>query len=280
MLSRFPTLFVAHGGGPMPLLGVDKETKAHLESVRSYLPAKPLAVLVVTAHWEASPVRVTSGQKPGMLYDYYGFPPESYEFRFEAPGDPELAATVRDLLLDKGVDCDLDADRDYDHGVFVPGLLAFPEADVPFVALSLHPSLDAGLHLEIGRALRPLRDRGVLILGSGMSFHNMRAFQLKKGRNAHQPKNSVGAAFDAALAETLVDSPSAEERNNKLAQWTTLPEARFAHPREEHLLPLMVCAGAADDHDTPSRIFHDSILGASVSAFQFAPNSSSSSSST
>ena len=245
----------------MPLLGVDMKTRAHLESISSLIsPSKPRAVLVVTAHWEADPVRVMAKARPGMFFDYYGFPAESYEYEFLAEGDPGLAATVKSLLSDAKIDCDLDADRDYDHGVFVPGLLAYPKGDVPFVAMSLHASLDADTHLDIGRALSPLRDDGVLILASGMSFHNMRKFNSKT--------QVAGAVFDKALSEAVM-TKTASTRAHALRHWATLPDARDAHPREEHLLPLLVAAGATDDRDTPHRIFHDTLLGAQVSAFHF-----------
>eukprot|EP00634_Sargassococcus_sp_CCMP2135_P007126 CAMPEP_0198658098 /NCGR_PEP_ID=MMETSP1467-20131203/22421_1 /TAXON_ID=1462469 /ORGANISM="unid. sp., Strain CCMP2135" /LENGTH=268 /DNA_ID=CAMNT_0044394351 /DNA_START=51 /DNA_END=857 /DNA_ORIENTATION=- len=263
------TLFVAHGGGPMPILGMDPITKAHLQSVQAHLPEKPKAVLVVSAHWEADPVRVQSSAKPGMFFDYYGFPEESYAYKYDAPGSPELAAKVQKLLQSKDIPCELDAGRDYDHGVFVPMMLAFPEHDVPVLELSVHASLDAAKHLAIGAALKPLRDDGVLILGSGMSFHNMAAFR-RGGRGTELGSDSrVGDDFDEALTKTLLDAKTHAARVAALAEWTALPGARDAHPREEHLLPLMVVVGAADDRDAPSRYFSDSILNAAVSAFKF-----------
>ena len=264
MLPRLPTLFVAHGGGPLPLLGVDKETQTHLKSLQSHVGVKPKAVLVVSAHWESSPVKVMASPKPGMLFDYYGFPPETYEYKYEAPGDPVLAQQIKELLNGAAIKCDLDATRDFDHGVFVPGLLAYPDADIPFVALSLDSSMDPKTHLAIGAALKPLRDQGVLIIGSGMSFHNLKKFQMK-GRNAGAPL--VGQAFDTALTDALAKSKPL--RDAALLDWTKLPEARLSHPREEHFIPLLVAAGAAGDDDIASRIFHDSILGAAVSAFKF-----------
>jgi len=266
------TVFVAHGGGPMPLLGQDPTIKAHLESIQKQLPSKPRAVLVVTAHWEAEPVRVMAAEKPGMLFDYYGFPDESYRYDYAAPGDPELAAKIRNLLADANIPCDLDASRDYDHGVFVPCMLAFPDADVPVVALSLDASLSSSKHLAIGAALKPLRDDGVLILGSGMSYHNMAGFRRSSttGKfSSDRTQQTVSDDFDEALAKAVLEAPSHAARVASLVEWSKLPGARDAHPREEHLLPLFVVAGAADDSDAPARFFHDAVLNATVSAFSF-----------
>lgn len=256
---RMPTIYLAHGGGPMPLLGMDDACRAHLESIRELVPEKPKAIVVVSAHWESNPISVTSHASPDLLFDYYGFPPESYKYKYEAPGSPELSRRVQELLA--GFGCSADAKRGWDHGVFVPLLLAYPDADIPVVELSLHASLDPETHLNVGKALAPLRDEGVLILASGMSFHNMRAFS--KGS-----QKGVGQSFDDDLY-TIVRLDS-KERYQKLKSWTTsLREARFSHPREEHFLPLLVAAGAADHDDKSHRIFNDNILGARVSAFAF-----------
>jgi len=258
----------------MPLLGAEKATRQHLQALPAELAGvKPRAIVVISAHWEEAPaVKVLSNPKPPMLYDYYGFPAESYEYKYNAPGDPDLASRIRDLLAKESIPCELDADRGYDHGVFVPLLLAYPAADVPVVAVSLHASLDPALHLRMGEALAPLRDDNILILASGMSFHNMRLFRMggfsSKAATAEQP--AAGAAFDDALTAAVLDTDRAK-RNAALLEWTRLPGAREAHPREEHFMPLLVAAGTATDMDAapPQRFFHDTILGARVSAFRF-----------
>ena len=259
-----PTLFVCHGGGPFPLqeppVGGAALTE-HLRAISTELPEKPKAILVISAHWEdGDKVAVTASVQPPMLFDYYGFPPHTYEYQYNAPGDPALASRVCSLLTTSGHQCRLDETRGFDHGVFVPLMLAYPAADIPVVCVSLHRSLDAKLHLSMGRALRPLRDEGVLVIGSGMSFHNMRAFD---GSGA-----PAGARFDEALvaAVTTGEHPA---RATSLAAWTSLPDARECHPREEHLLPLMVAAGAATDEEPATRTFGGIYMGVVLSSFRF-----------
>jgi aromatic ring-opening dioxygenase catalytic subunit (LigB family) len=193
-----------------------------------------------------------------MLYDYYGFPPESYRITWPAPGDPTLAARVRELLSSAGFDTAADAQRGFDHGTFVPLKLTYPQADVPTVQLSLKRGLDPKEHLAIGRALRPLRDEGVFIVGSGMTYHNLRAF--------HASARPIAESFDAWLRETI--ALPASERDARLMQWESAPAARQAHPREEHLLPLMVIAGAAGD-DRGTVAYNGTIVGLRLSAHHF-----------
>jgi len=262
---RMPVVFVPHGGGPWPFVEMgfppdDVATLAdYLRSVRDVPPAPPRALLVVSAHWEAPVPTVMTSEHPPMLYDYYGFPPESYTLTWPAPGSPALAARVRTLLGDAGIDTASDAARGYDHGTFVPLKLTYPDADVPAVQLSLKEGLDPVEHIAIGRALAPLRDEGVFIVASGMTFHNLRAFR--------DPRAApVSEAFDGWLRESLVLDAGA--RNDRLAQWTSAPAARAAHPREEHLIPLMVAAGAAGD-DRAEVAFNDTFSGLRLSAYHF-----------
>jgi aromatic ring-opening dioxygenase catalytic subunit (LigB family) len=194
-----------------------------------------------------------------MLYDYYGFPPESYTITWPAPGSPSLAARVRALLGEAGIDTAADAARGYDHGTFVPLKLTYPEADIPAVQLSLREGLDPAEHVAIGRALEPLRDEGIFIVASGMTFHNLRAFRDPRA-------GAVSEAFDAWLRESLVLAPDA--RDERLARWTSAPAARAAHPREEHLIPLMVAAGAAGQ-DRAVVAFNDTFTGIRLSAYHF-----------
>jgi aromatic ring-opening dioxygenase catalytic subunit (LigB family) len=260
-----PVVFVPHGGGPWPFVemgfprdDVDRLT-AYLRSVRSVPSARPDALLVVSAHWEEAVPTVMTSEHPPILYDYYGFPPESYTLTWPAPGAPRLASRVRELLSDAGVESAADAERGFDHGTFIPLKLTYPDADVPAIQLSLKRGLDPVEHVAIGRALAPLRDEGVFIIGSGMTFHNLRAFR--------DPRAApVAEAFDAWLRETMtLDS---EERNHRLEQWASAPSARAAHPREEHLLPLMVVAGAAGD-DRAVVAFNDTFTGLRLSAYHF-----------
>ena len=265
MSTRRPVVFVPHGGGPWPFVEMgfppdDVATLAgYLRSVRDLPPEPPRALLVGSAHWEAPVPTVMTSPHPPMLYDYYGFPPESYAITWPAPGSPELAAQVQRLLAGAGIDTAADATRGYDHGTFVPLKLTYPEAGVPAVQLSLKEGLDPSEHIAIGRALQPLRDDGVFIVASGMTFHNLRAFRDPRAK-------PVSEAFDAWLRESLVLDAGA--RNQRLAHWTTAPAARAAHPREEHLIPLMVAAGAAGE-DRAVVAFNDTFTGLRLSAYHF-----------
>jgi aromatic ring-opening dioxygenase catalytic subunit (LigB family) len=219
------------------------------------LPEKPKAVLVISAHWEAPVPTLQTAARPPLLFDYSGFPPATYELKWPAPGAPELASRVRTLVGESAID----AERGYDHGAFVPLMVAWPQHDVPTLQLSLIAGLDPQRHLELGRALQPLRDEGVLIVGSGMSFHNMRGFGTTEG-------HATSEVFDdwlrnAALAPRVV-------RERALTDWVHAPAARVAHPREEHLLPLHVVVGAAGD-DQGAHVFSGSFGGARISAFRY-----------
>src|SRR5690606_11183733 len=179
MSSTLPTYFLSHGGGPWPFMQDDygaahARLRAALAAIPAALPQAPRAVLAVSGHWEEPEVAVTAHSAPPMLYDYYGFPPHTYEVTYPAPGDPALARRVQELLGHAGFDARLDAERGYDHGAFVPLAVMYPRADVPVIQLSLHSSLDPETHLRMGLALAPLRGEGVLIVGSGMSYHNLR----------------------------------------------------------------------------------------------------------
>ena len=223
------------------------------------LGRRPRAIVVISSHWETREVTVNTGAAPGLIFDYQGFPPHTYELRYDAPGSPELATRIVELLREHGVAAASDTTRGYDHGVFVPLLLVAPEANIPIVQLSLVAGLDPAQHLAIGAALAPLRREDVLIVGSGMSYHNLRAF--------FQPGDAVGAKeFDAWLSEAVRADP--ETRRARLRDWQDAPGARQAHPREEHLLPLHVVAGAAGD-DAGTRVFGECIMGAEISGYRF-----------
>lgn len=241
-MARMPVVFIPHGGGPWPFvdMGLDQrdvaDLSAYLRSVAQVPPEPPKALLVVSAHWEERVPTVMTSAKPPMYYDYYGFPPASYTIQWPSPGSPALAARVRELLGGAGLETAEDPARGFDHGTFVPLKLTYPNAEVPTIQLSLVSGLDPGKHLAMGRALAPLRDEGVFIVGSGMTFHNLRAF-----RDPRAP--AVAETFDAWLRDTIALDP--EERDRRLTRWAEAPAARLAHPREEHLVPLHVVAGAA-----------------------------------
>lgn len=243
MNAKTDILFLSHGGGPMPLLGDPghREMVDRLGEIADTL-RKPDAILLISAHWEASEPTITSGARPPLIYDYHGFPPESYRIEYPAPGEPELAGQVHSVLGQAGLPARLDDERGFDHGLFVPLKIMYPDADVPCVQLSLVNSLDAGLHLAIGQALQALDYKNLLVIGSGFSFHNMRAF-FTPNTDDVRARNQ---AFEDWLEETCTDAGMDEsERANRLAHWSQAPYARFCHPREEHLLPLHVCYGLA-----------------------------------
>ena len=264
--ARQPSIFLPHGGGPCFFMDWTwgpaetwQPTQRFLEGLAASLPAPPRALLVVTAHWEEPVFTAAANPTPGLIYDYSGFPEHTYRLQWPAPGDPALAARAADLLQKGGVPAAVDAERGFDHGVFVPMKVAFPEAKIPTVALSLAAGLDPELHLAAGRALAPLRDEGVFIVASGMSFHNLRAYF---GRETTEKAR----VFDDWLTETV--ARGGQERAKGLAAWREAPFATFAHPREEHLLPLMVAAVAGGD--APGRkIFGDEPMAAALSAYRF-----------
>lgn len=263
--KRLPTLYIPHGGGPCFFVDPPPTDPhmwdglaAYLRGIDATLGVRPKAALVVSAHWEAALPTLNVAAKPGLLFDYYGFPEHTYRLRYPVSGAPDLAVRVRGLLADAGFDSAVDGRRGLDHGVFVPFLLIYPDADVPILQLSLHRSLDPALHLQLGRALAPLREQGVLIVGSGMSYHNLAAMFSGGGAAA-------AASFDAWLTDAIGDPATREAR---LVAWRTAPGGRESHPRQEHLIPLMVAAGAAP-RDAGRRTFSESIAGKAISGFQF-----------
>jgi aromatic ring-opening dioxygenase catalytic subunit (LigB family) len=262
---RMPTVYLPHGGGPWPWVHVPFGSAAELDALKRYLidvaripGERPKALLVISAHWEEDVPTLMTAARPPMLYDYYGFPPESYLLEWPAPGAPELATRVRALLESQRLAVATDPDRGYDHGTFVPLKLAYPNADIPVLQLSLVRGLDPARHLELGRALAPLRDEGVFIVGSGMSYHNLRAF--------HPSAAPAALAFDTWLRDAVLREPA--ERDAALAAWTEAPSARAVHPREEHLLPLMIVAGAAGA-DRAQLGFDGTVNNLRLSAFHF-----------
>jgi aromatic ring-opening dioxygenase catalytic subunit (LigB family) len=239
---RFPTIFINHGGGPMPLLGRQQLLVSHMkQAAELHIPSRPKSIIVLSAHWEADPIQITNYNRPLPLYfDYYGFPPETYKYEYSPPAAPDLSMKIQKLLKEHGIDSQLEDKRGFDHGAFVPLLIMYPDADIPVVAVSMHASLDAEKNIMIGQALQPLREEGVLIVGSGYSFHNLRAFF-----NPTTASQKASKDFNEWLKATITKSNSAEEVKEGLVRWEQAPSARMCHPREEHLLPLFMVAAAA-----------------------------------
>jgi aromatic ring-opening dioxygenase catalytic subunit (LigB family) len=262
--EKMPVYFLSHGGGPWPFVDSMRlqyaRTEQALRALPGRLPATPTAVLVVTAHWETPEFSVSTGEHPPMLYDYGGFPANTYQVQYPAPGSPALAGRVAALLSENGIPVRQDAGRGFDHGTFVPLALIYPDANVPVVMLSIKSSYDPAEHIRVGRALQPLRDEGVLIIGSGLNYHNMRGF----GR---PESTAVAETFDAYLNQAI-GQPAADARDAMLVDWESAPGARLAHPHEDHLLPLMVVAGAAGD-DAGHQVFIETVMQIPMASYEF-----------
>ncbi|MGD9809978.1 MAG: class III extradiol ring-cleavage dioxygenase [Sphingobium sp.] len=268
-----PALFIPHGGGPCFFLNPDgscppvwEDMRAYLAQIVTSLPERPRAILLISAHWIEPRFTVHIGEHPDLLFDYYGFPAHTYDLRWDAAGAPDVARRAADMLSAAGFETGMEAARGWDHGVFVPMMVSLPDADIPVAQLSLLApdrgmDFDAIAHIRAGKALAPLRDEGVLIIGSGMSFHNLR---LRDGS-----VQQMADTFDAALAEAATD-PDPARRADRLAHWAALPHARIAHPPggEEHLIPLMMVAGAGGDSPAVQE-FRDRVIGWTVSAFRY-----------
>jgi aromatic ring-opening dioxygenase catalytic subunit (LigB family) len=266
LMPEFPTYFVSHGGGPWPFMKdqfgqMFHQLETSLQDIPRQLGATPKAVLMISGHWEEEDFTVSASPNPPMIYDYSGFPAHTYEVKYSAPGEPELAMRVQLLIQGAGHSVHLDPNRGFDHGTFTVMYPMYPQAQIPVVQLSLKQGYDPKLHLEVGRALAPLRKEGVLIIGSGLSYHNLSNF----GPNAA----SVSRQFDDWLQQTLVQSEPTQ-RVEQLIHWAKAPAARLAHPQEDHLLPLMVAVGAAQNEPGVC-VYHDENLFGSVvsSSFRF-----------
>lgn len=262
--ARLPTYFISHGGGPWPWL--DGPYRKQYDRLHESLQriareaGRPRAILVVSGHWEEDRFTVQSSPAPGMIYDYGGFPPHTYRIRYGSPGAPEVAQRVKSLLEAAGIPAALDPQRGYDHGTFTPLQSMYPDAGVPVLQLSIKHGYDPEEHLAVGRALAPLRDEGVLIVGSGLSYHNLRQF----GPAARAPSE----AFDGWLWSAMQAPPP--ERSQALREWSAAPAARIAHPQEDHLVPLMVAVGAAESEPV-ERVYHEQgfMGGVTASSYRF-----------
>ena len=260
--SKTQIIYFSHGGGPLPILG-DAGHKAMVDFM-TRLPAqltKPDVILVISAHWEENVTTLTGSQSPAMYYDYYGFPDKAYEITYLAPGSPEFANRIAELLTKNNIPTRIDPQRGFDHGLFIPLKLMYPAADIPCLQLSLIRGLNPAMHIALGRALRDLKNENILVVGSGFSFHNMNAF-IWGGIGTPDPANDL---FQNWLIDVCTGPITQAEREQRLIEWEQAPSARYCHPREEHLLPLHVCLGMADK---PAKlIFDDQILGKRGIAF-------------
>ena len=256
-MTSMPTLFLSHGAPP---LVDDERWVAQLKAWAADLP-RPEAILVVSAHWESAPLTIGS-TVPGtpLTYDFGGFPARYYQTTYDSPVAPDLAQKVAALMPDDEAVTSA-PHRRLDHGAYVPLTVMYPDAEVPVLQLSIVDGYDPEAHLAVGRAIAPLRDEGVLIVGSGLSYHNLREF----GPTGAAPS----AAFDGWLRETLVESDPAE-RVRRLLDWEAAPGGRRSHPAEDHLIPLMVAVGAAEA-DPATQVHHEEdAMGGGIHASSYA----------
>lgn len=264
-MTRLPTFFISHGGGPWPWVPEMRKTMPLLEQslvdIVANLPDQPRAILVISGHWDEPAFTVMTSPTPPMVYDYYGFPEYTYHISYPAPGAPTYAQRVTELLSNAGIAVNRDDQQGFDHGTFAPLYIMYPNADMPIFQLSLQSSFDPEAHLAVGRALAPLRDEGVLIVGSGLSYHNLGL----RGMGARAPSQ----AFDDWLQSALREH-TGEARSALLREWSKAPAARICHPREDHLIPLMIAAGAAET-DPATCVYYDktALGGAVASSFRF-----------
>lgn len=236
-------IFISHGGGPWPLLNDPRHRNLieFLQKIPSAL-ITPSAILVVSAHWEEDQPTIQSSPHPPMLYDYFNFPEESYDLSYTAPGHPQLAAQILSILQESGIRAHGDNLRGFDHGLFVPLMIMYPEANTPCLQLSLKKNLDPMEHIQLGQALQALRNENILIVGSGASFHNLQGFR----ETPNEETTALNEGFENWLLDVMTgDHLSEGNRQERLVNWSDAPGARYCHPREEHLLPLHFCYGAA-----------------------------------
>ncbi|MGO4894578.1 DODA-type extradiol aromatic ring-opening family dioxygenase [Flavobacterium sp. W21_SRS_FM6] len=262
-MKQARVLFLSHGGGPMPLLGDagHQDMLECLTKITKKLPT-PSSILVISAHWEEDKPTITSAPQSSLIYDYYGFPAESYTISYPCPGEPNLANQIHESFAQAGISSRLDAKRGLDHGVFVPLSIMYPQANIPCVQLSLVNNLDSAEHLKIGTALQQVDYDNLLVIGSGFSFHNMRAFFAPE----NEESKNKNVAFESWLLDTCSNPEINEaQRTQQLLNWQQAPFARYCHPREEHLLPLHVCYGLA--HSACTEAFELKILNKKASMY-------------
>jgi 4,5-DOPA dioxygenase extradiol len=262
-MATMPSLFVSHGSPMMALMA----TPAH-EFFRGLAATieRPQAILCISAHWESERPVVSTATAPETIYDFGGFPDELYQMRYPAPGAPELAGQAAGLLADAGLQCDKDAGRGLDHGAWIPLLLSYGEADIPVTQLSIQPHLGPAHQFAVGQALAPLRQSGVLILGSGAITHNLRDVYQRRtaGLPVDGPSPDWAMEFETWVSDKVEAGAFADLRDYR----ALAPHAATAHPRDEHFLPLLTAAGAGGGAGrTMHRSFEWGSLGMTAFAF-------------
>ncbi len=260
-MSKLPAIFVSHGAPTLPL--DDIPARDFLRALGASMP-RPKAILVASAHWETAAPAVSLATKPETVHDFYGFPRELYSISYPAPGAPETAEKAARLLDAAGLKTARDPGQGLDHGAWVPLMLAWPKADIPVAQIAIQPQAGPAHHIAMGRALAPLRDEGVLIVGSGGAVHNLRALEWQGGNGDVAP---WAKEFDDWLDAKLEAGDEAA-----LADYRALaPNARQAHPRDEHLIPVFLAYGAGGPGAKATRIHSSFTMGAlSMAAYSFA----------
>lgn len=268
-INKLPTFYIPHGGGPWHVMDDSFGDPEGYSKLRKYLikwgkeySTKTKAILIISAHWEEDKPTIHFGEKPPLFFDYYGFPESTYKLKWTAPGNSELALKIENLLRANGFSTKRELYRGFDHGTFVPLMISFPEAKIPIVQLSLVNTLEPSTHISIGKVLEPLRSEGVLIIGSGMSYHNMSGFISVSSR-----ATDISKQFDDWLKKT-VEGNNIDERNRKLINWRNAKGALDCHPRSEHLTPLFVVAGASGN-DKGILDFNSKLMNINVSGYKF-----------
>ncbi|KAF2194877.1 Extradiol aromatic ring-opening dioxygenase [Zopfia rhizophila CBS 207.26] len=254
MTRLAPVVGISHGGGPMPVLGdpshasIVKSLKTRVpEILKLGTPDQPRAIVLVTAHWSTNTPTISSGEKHDLLFDYYGFPDEAYELKYDAPGNPEVAGLVEVALQEAGLESKKDPRRGWDHGVFIPMMLIHPQANIPVVQLSVLRSESPQTHFRIGQALSKLRAQNIAIIGSGFaSLHNLRL--MFSGVTKTPAFKALNQEWSKQVTDA-VQTEGVEERGRKFEGWRSWKGAYDMHPRggAEHFLPLIVCAGAGGE---------------------------------
>lgn len=257
-------IYLSHGGGPLPILGDPTHQKmvSFIREIPNYID-KPDSIVVISAHWEEKKPMITGAEKPSLVYDYYGFPEKAYKISYPAPGNPTLAQRTQDLLKQNNLDAEIDNNRGLDHGTFIPLKIMFPESNIPIIQISLVKGLNPLHHITIGKAIRELLNENILLLGSGFSFHNMTKFDWE-GKNQPDKQNDE---FQFWLIDSLTGDYKQKEIEDKLVNWEQAPQARYCHPREDHLIPLAVCFGASVNKGRI--VFDNYILGKRSIAIQW-----------
>jgi len=259
---RLPTLFISHGS---PTLAIERSPARDFLAGYGAALGKPRAIVIASAHFVTSRPAVVGDERPGMIYDFYGFPDALRQIVYPAPGDPLVAMKVAGLLQQAGFAPAIVTGRGYDHGAWVPLSLLYPQADVAVVQVAVQPHLGPAHHLAVGRALASLRDEGILVIGSGSATHNLHEFY-RGTRSPDDPVPEWVRGFDAWVHEKVAAGATDDLVNYR----TRAPFAQENHPTEEHFLPLHVALGAAGERAT-GELAHSSYASGvlSMSAYVF-----------